>query len=181
MKTVLNSVSLATLLVAQGCQQYYSTLLHLIAGSTTCSVLLTTLSNVGSKTLFNVFIRPEQVVHFWLCICCLEECHSENKLQELNRVISLVCVHDEQLLELMKKNLILTILVATMVYTWTTRNWIVHPVPMENCQLEVMYGIIKSKPRRKGFYDYTRIFLVMGRPFVWIPVSGKEKYCNKIV
>ena len=34
----------------------------------TCSVLLTTLNNVGSKTLFNaVFIRPEQVVRFLLC------------------------------------------------------------------------------------------------------------------
>ena len=30
---------------------------------------LSTLNNVGSKTLFNaVFIRPEQVVNFWLCI-----------------------------------------------------------------------------------------------------------------
>ena len=29
------------------------------SGSTTCSVLLTTLNNVGSKTLFNaVFVRP---------------------------------------------------------------------------------------------------------------------------
>ena len=39
------------------------------SGSTTCLVLLTTLNNVGSKILFNaVFIRPEQVVYFWLCI-----------------------------------------------------------------------------------------------------------------
>ena len=39
------------------------------SGSTTCSVLLTTLNNVGSTTLFNaVFIRPEQVVRFLLCI-----------------------------------------------------------------------------------------------------------------
>ena len=31
-------------------------------------MLLTTLNNVGSKTLFNaVFNRPEQVVRFWLC------------------------------------------------------------------------------------------------------------------
>ena len=31
--------------------------------------MLTTLNNVGSKTLFNaVFIRPEQVVHFLLCM-----------------------------------------------------------------------------------------------------------------
>ena len=40
------------------------------SGSSTCSVLLTTLNNVGSKTLFNaVFIRPEQVVRFLLCTC----------------------------------------------------------------------------------------------------------------
>ena len=39
------------------------------SGSATCSVLLTTLNNVGSTTLFNaVFIRPEQVVRFLLCI-----------------------------------------------------------------------------------------------------------------
>ena len=38
------------------------------SGSTTCSVLLTTLNNVGSKTLFYAaFIRPEQIVCFWLC------------------------------------------------------------------------------------------------------------------
>ena len=42
--------------IVQGYQQYCSTLLH----STTCSVLLTTLNNVSSKTLFNaVFIRQE--------------------------------------------------------------------------------------------------------------------------
>ena len=35
-------------------------------------VLLTTLNNVGSITLFNaVFINPEQVVHFLRCnLCC---------------------------------------------------------------------------------------------------------------
>ena len=31
-------------------------------------MLMTTLNNIGSKTLFMaVFIRPEQVVRFWLC------------------------------------------------------------------------------------------------------------------
>ena len=37
------------------------------------NILLTALSNAGSKTLFNdVFIRPEQVVHFLQCeIFCL--------------------------------------------------------------------------------------------------------------
>ena len=30
--------------------------------------MLTTVNNVGSKALFNaVFIRPEQIVRFWLC------------------------------------------------------------------------------------------------------------------
>ena len=39
------------------------------SGPSTCSVLLTTLNNLGSKTLFNaVLIRPEQVVYFLLCI-----------------------------------------------------------------------------------------------------------------
>ena len=32
-------------------------------------------NNVGSKTLFNdVFIRPEQVVRFWLCTGCIKNC-----------------------------------------------------------------------------------------------------------
>ena len=44
------------------------TWLQASSGSTTWSVLLTTLNNVGSKTLFNaIFIRSEQVVRFWLC------------------------------------------------------------------------------------------------------------------
>ena len=51
--------------IVQDCQKYCSTLLHLIL---LLIILLTTLNNVGSKRLFNaVFIRPEQVVHFWLC------------------------------------------------------------------------------------------------------------------
>ena len=55
--------------IVQGCQQYSSTLLQASSGSTTtCLILLTILNNVGSKILFNVvFIRPELVVHFWLC------------------------------------------------------------------------------------------------------------------
>ena len=58
MKTALNNVVLPTLfkVVNNTVQRCY-----------TCSVLLTTVNNVGIKTLFNaVFIRPEKVVHFWL-------------------------------------------------------------------------------------------------------------------
>ena len=57
--------------IVQGCQQYCQhcyTCLQANSGSSTCSVLLTTLNNVGSTTLFSpVFIRPEQVVRFLLC------------------------------------------------------------------------------------------------------------------
>ena len=70
-KTALNNALLPTLFTVVICQQFCSTLLHLIAGSTTCSVLLTTLNNFGSKTMFNaVLIRPEQVVRFWLFTLC---------------------------------------------------------------------------------------------------------------
>ena len=69
MKTALNNVLLPTLFkIVNNIVQHCYTRLQASSGSTTCSVLLTTLSNVGSKTLFNAaFIRPEQVVHFWLC------------------------------------------------------------------------------------------------------------------
>ena len=44
----------------------------LIQAQQYCSILLITLKNAGSKTLFSlVFINPEQVVHFWLCSLCL--------------------------------------------------------------------------------------------------------------
>ena len=69
-KTALNNVLLPTLFkVVNNIVQHCYTWLQANSGSSTCSVLLTTLNNVGSKTLFNaVFIRPEQVVHFLLCI-----------------------------------------------------------------------------------------------------------------
>ena len=69
MKTALNNVVLPTLLkVVNNTVQHCCTCLQASSGSTTCSVLLTTLNNVGSKTLLNaVFIRPEQVVRFLLC------------------------------------------------------------------------------------------------------------------
>ena len=69
MKTALNNVLLPTLFkVVNNIVQHCYTGLQANSGSSTCSVLLTTLNNVGSKTLFNAaFIRPEQVVHFWLC------------------------------------------------------------------------------------------------------------------
>ena len=45
----------------------------LIQAQQYCAILLTTLKNAGSKTLFSlVFINPEQVVHFWLCGLCLQ-------------------------------------------------------------------------------------------------------------
>ncbi len=51
--------------IVQCCQQYCSALLHLIQAQQYCSTLLTTMNNVGSKTLFNpVFINPEQVDNF---------------------------------------------------------------------------------------------------------------------
>ena len=68
-KTALNNVLLPTLLkVVNNIVQHCYTRLQANSGSSTCSVLLTTLNNVGSKTLFNpVFIRLEQLLHFWLC------------------------------------------------------------------------------------------------------------------
>ena len=70
MKTALNNVLLPTLFkVVNNIVQHCYTWLQANSGSSTCSVLLTTLNNVGSKTLFNaVFIRPEQVVRFLLCM-----------------------------------------------------------------------------------------------------------------
>ena len=65
MKTVLNNVVLPALFIV------VNNIVHhcYTRFSTTCSVLLTTLNNVDSKKLFNAaFIRPEQVVRFWLCI-----------------------------------------------------------------------------------------------------------------
>ena len=54
--------------IVQCCQQHCSALLHPIQAQQYCSVLLTTMNNVGSKTLFNpVFINPEQVDHFLPC------------------------------------------------------------------------------------------------------------------
>ena len=69
MKTALNNVLLPTLFkVVDNIVQHCYTWLQANSGSSTCSVLLTTLNNVCSKTLFNaVFIRPEQVVRFLLC------------------------------------------------------------------------------------------------------------------
>ena len=60
MKTALNNVLLPTLFkVDNNIVQHCYTCLQASSGSTTCSVLLSTLNNVGSKTLFNaVFIRP---------------------------------------------------------------------------------------------------------------------------
>ena len=68
-ETALNNVLLPTLFkVVNNIVQHCYTLLQASSGSTTCSVLLTTLNNVGSKILSNaVFIRPEQIVRFWLC------------------------------------------------------------------------------------------------------------------
>ena len=70
MKTALNNVLLPTLFKAvNNIVQHCYTCLQANSGSSTCSVLLTTLKNVGSTTLFNpVFTRPEQVVRFLLCI-----------------------------------------------------------------------------------------------------------------
>ena len=69
MKTALNNVVLPTLFKAvNNIVQHCYTCLQGNSGSSTCSVLLTTLNNVGSTTLFSpVFIRPEQVVRFLLC------------------------------------------------------------------------------------------------------------------
>ena len=52
--------------IVQCCQQYCSALLYLTQQY--CPILLTTMNNVGSKTLFNpVFINTEQVDHFLPC------------------------------------------------------------------------------------------------------------------
>ena len=69
MKTALNNVLLPTLFkVVNNIVQHSYTWLQVNSGPSTCSVLLTTLNNVGSTTLFNaVFMRPEQVVRFLLC------------------------------------------------------------------------------------------------------------------
>ena len=69
-KTALNNVVLSTLFkVVNNIVQHCYTWLPANSGSSTCSVLLTTLNKVGSTTLFNaVFIRPEQVVRFLLCL-----------------------------------------------------------------------------------------------------------------
>ena len=39
--------------IVQGCQQWLTTLLHAIQPQQYCSMLLTTINNVGSTTLFN--------------------------------------------------------------------------------------------------------------------------------
>ena len=39
--------------IVQGCQQWLTTLLHAIQSQQYCSMLLTTVNNVGSTTLFN--------------------------------------------------------------------------------------------------------------------------------
>ena len=39
--------------IVQGCQQWLTTLLHAIQPQQYCSMLLTTVNNVGSTTLFN--------------------------------------------------------------------------------------------------------------------------------
>lgn len=39
--------------IVQGCQQYWTTLLHPIQAQQYCSVLLPTINDVSSKTLFN--------------------------------------------------------------------------------------------------------------------------------
>ena len=69
MKTALNNLLLPTLFkVVNNIVQHCYTRLQANSGSSTCSVLLTTLNNVGSTTLFKpVFIRREQVVRFLLC------------------------------------------------------------------------------------------------------------------
>ena len=54
MKTGLNNVSLPT--VVHSCQQYLTILLHPIHAQQYCSILLTCVNNVGSKTLFNILI-----------------------------------------------------------------------------------------------------------------------------
>jgi hypothetical protein len=52
MKTGLNNALLPTLFTAS-CQQYWTILLHPIQAQQYCSILLTSVNNVGSKTLFN--------------------------------------------------------------------------------------------------------------------------------
>ena len=39
--------------IVQGCQQWLTTLLHAIQSQQYCSMLLTTVNNMGSTTLFN--------------------------------------------------------------------------------------------------------------------------------
>ena len=65
-ETALNNILLPTLFkVVNNIVRQCYTSLQANSGSTTCSLLVTTLNNVRSKTLFSgVFIRPEQVVHF---------------------------------------------------------------------------------------------------------------------
>ena len=85
MKTALNNVLLPTLFkVVNNIVQHCYTWLQASSGSSTCSVLLTTLNNVGSTTLFNaVFIRPEQVVRFLLCMSIVL-CYVFDKIPSMN-------------------------------------------------------------------------------------------------
>ena len=69
MKTGMNNVVLPTLFkVVNIIVQHCYTELQANPGSLICPILLKTLNNVSSKTLFNpVFIGPEQVVRFLQC------------------------------------------------------------------------------------------------------------------
>ena len=46
--------------IINSCQQYCSALLHLIRTQQYCFILLTTVNNVGSTTLFNLVVRQAQ-------------------------------------------------------------------------------------------------------------------------
>jgi hypothetical protein len=63
MKTGLNNVLLHD--IVHSCQQYWTILLHPIKAQQYCSILLTSVNNVGSKTLFNPVKQRAQ--RFYAC------------------------------------------------------------------------------------------------------------------
>ncbi len=79
--------------MVQCCQQYCSALLHPIQAQQYCSILLTTMNNVGSTTLSNpVFIKPEQVDNFLPCIHAWKSltCHNYIVVNRIEQCFALV-------------------------------------------------------------------------------------------
>ena len=118
MKTALNNILLPTLFkVVNNIVQHCYSSLQASSGSTTCSVLLTTLNNVGSKTLFNaIFIRPEQVIHFWLCKS-VPTCYKESLRSTMRQL------HDALFVEFYKYTKRLKLIVVTCKQLCSSKEW----------------------------------------------------------